>query len=420
MIHGRPPGALVLGGDFLIELGVARSLGRRGVPVWVVGGAAAASVGGRRLAAIRTSRHCRRTLEWPAAGEPERVAYLLDAARRHGLSGWVLIPSGDNEAALVARNHDLLSATYRLTTPAWDTLRWTYDKRRTYELAERVGVPVPETWRPQRMEDLDDIDEALPVVLKPAMKDLVNRFTAARAWPARTPEQLRRLYADAVSLVPAETVLVQRLVPGGGAAQVSFACLADRGRIVAELTARRSRQYPADFGQGSTLVESVDIPELREPCARLIAELGYDGLMELEFKRDEEDGSYRLLDMNARPWVWHPLGAAAGVDFPHLLYRVATGEDVGAGLRGKPGRRWVHLAIDAPAAVLAMRTGRLRARDYLRSLRRPLQLAALAADDPLPALADVGLLAAGAMRRGADGPVAAAVTDNGRSRAPAR
>jgi D-aspartate ligase len=394
----RTPGALVLGGDFLIELGVARSLGRRGIPVWVIG-AAGATIGGHRLPAVRASRHCRRSLEWQAAGESERVDHLLDAAKRHGLSGWVLIASGDNEAALVARNHDALSAAYRLTTPPWDVLRWTYDKRRTYDLAARVGVPVPETWRPQGVDDLDAIDQALPVVLKPAVKDVTNRFTAARAWPAHTPAQLRRLYDEAVSLVPADTVLVQRLVPGGGAAQVSFACLASGGTILAELTARRSRQYPADFGQGSTLVETVDLPELREPCARLLAELGYDGLMELEFKRDARDGTYRLLDMNARPWVWHPLGAAAGVDFPHLLHRMALGEDVGRGRRAAPGHRWVHLALDAPGALGAIRRGRLRASDYVRSLRRPVRLATLALDDPLPALADLGMLAAGAVRR---------------------
>ena len=48
----------------------------------------------------------------------------------------------------------------------------------------------------------------------------------------------------------------------------------------------------------------------------------------MEFKLDPRDGRYKLLDVNARTWGYHTLGAHAGVDFPYLLYRSATGHPV--------------------------------------------------------------------------------------------
>jgi D-aspartate ligase len=48
--------------------------------------------------------------------------------------------------------------------------------------------------------------------------------------------------------------------------------------------------------------------------------------------------------------------------------------------------RWVRMTTDMLAVVGEMRAGRLSPRSYLRSLRRPLEFAVFAADDPLPSL----------------------------------
>src|SRR5947207_2014310 len=62
-------GALVTGADYR-GLGVVRSLGRRGIPVWVL------KRSGHRLAAA--SRFACRSLIWPTGDEPSRVEFLLN------------------------------------------------------------------------------------------------------------------------------------------------------------------------------------------------------------------------------------------------------------------------------------------------------------------------------------------------------
>ena len=62
--------------------------------------------------------------------------------------------------------------------------------------------------------------------------------------------------------------------------------------------------------------------------------------------------------------------------------------------------RWVRLTTDVPNALRDMRRRRLHAADYLRSLRGIDVGAVWAADDPLPVLAELGILPRLAIRRG--------------------
>src|SRR5207253_6860551 len=60
---------------------------------------------------------------------------------------------------------------------------------------------------------------------------------------------------------------------------------------------------------------------------------------------------------------------------------------------GRAGQRWVHMSSDMSVAFREILSGRLSLRDYWRSLRRPLESAIFAWDDPLPGLLDLPLFA---------------------------
>jgi predicted ATP-grasp superfamily ATP-dependent carboligase len=376
--RGRRAGAIIIGGDYR-GLGIARSLGRHDIPLWVL-------KDDHALAAA--SRYVRHSHPWPAVDEARQVEFLLDLATRHHLAGWTLYPTGDETAALVARHHAVLGARFRLTTPPWEVLCWAYDKRLTYHLAAQLGIDAPWTRYPRNRQEVEALACTFPIILKPAIKASLNRFTAAKAWPVTSREALLARYDEACTLVAPDVIMVQELIPGGGETQFSYAALCVEGQPVASLVARRSRQYPLDFGHASTYVETVDQPEIEEPSRRLLAALRYTGLVEVEFKRDPRHGTYKLLDINPRVWGWHTLGHRAGVDFPYLLWRLVHGEEVPT-LRGRTGVRWVRTMTDLAALAAAVRHGTFSPRGYLHSLRGPLELAIFAFDDPLPALVEL-------------------------------
>jgi phosphatidylserine decarboxylase precursor-related protein len=376
--RGSAPAAVVLGGHYR-ALGVARSLGRRGIAVWLVHGPT------DRMAS--SSRYCARSVSWPDVREQVRVDFLVELAERHELEGAVLFSTDDDASALIARHADQLSA-YALTTPAFDVVQRAYDKRLAYALAEEVGVAYPRTHYPRSREHLESLELDFPVILKPTVKDTVNRFTRDKAWLAADRGELYKRYDAAAALVPAETIMVQELLGGGGDAQFSFGALCSEGTPIASVVARRLRQYPIDFGHSSSCVETVEESDVAREASRLLEALRFSGLVEVEFKRDPRDRRLRLLDINPRLWTWHSLAMRAGVDLPYLQWQLAVGEPIER-QRARPGVRWVRPATDAlaVAALLARRQERLWR--MLRTYRGPIELAPFARDDPLPAVAEL-------------------------------
>jgi predicted ATP-grasp superfamily ATP-dependent carboligase len=278
-------------------------------------------------------------------------------------------------------------------------VRTAWDKRETYRCAAELGIPTPRCWFPRSEADLAGVELDAPVVVKPAIKEHFIYETKVKAWRADDRDQLRTTYRRALEVVPADEVIVQELVPGNGSSQLAYCALFKEGRALGEMTVRRLRQHPSDFGRASTYVETVELPELAELAGRLLTRMGYYGLVEVEFERDSRDGLPKLLDVNARTWGYHSLGAAAGVDFPRMLFDDQLGYDV-APARARAGVRWIRLETDLPNACRDVWRGQLKVRDYLRTLRDVDTEAVFSLRDPWPALFEAALTPYLAVRRG--------------------
>jgi len=383
-------GAVVLGGDYQ-GLGIVRSIGRQGVPACVVDDE-------RSIA--RLSRHCRVHEPIADLGDEERlVDDLVAIARRRGLEGWVLFPTRDETVAAIARHRDRLSEVFRVPTPPWDAVRWAWDKRNTATIAEQAGVPAPRSWQPATLAEVDAIDSEPPWAIKPAIKEHFFYATKAKAWRADSRAELRELVERAWGIAGQGQMIVQELIPGDGRQQYAYCALYGHGRPLATMVCRRRRQHPPDFGRASTFVETIEEPAVEALSERILSRIRYDGLVELEFKRDPRDGSFKLLDFNARTWGYHSIGPVAGVDFPYLSYRHALGLPVEP-QRATPGIRWVRLLTDLPTGFVQIRAGDFTLRQYLRTLRSAHVEAVLSREDPLPGLAEVALLPYLMVKRG--------------------
>jgi D-aspartate ligase len=377
------PGGVVVGGDYL-GLEIARSLGHRGIPVCVIDD---------ERSITRFSRFTTRSIRVKDLRDAEACTdALLTAGRRLALDGWVLFPTRDEGVAAIARNRDALAEVFRVPLRGWDTIRWASDKRNTYELAARLGIPTPRTWYPQAARDLADIDAEPPFAIKPAIKQNFIYETGDKAWRADSRAELDALFARACAVAGDGEIMIQELIPGDGRFQFGFGALFKDGMSLGSMVARRRRQHPPTFGRATTFAETVDIPTLEERSERLLGAIDFYGLAELEYKRDPRDGEYKLLDFNARAWGYHGLGRGAGVDFPLLLFEDQLGRPV-APRRARPGVRWIRLTTDLPTAAVEMWAGRLRFRAFLRTLAREIDVEAVfSRDDPAPGLAEIALL----------------------------
>src|SRR3977135_1775016 len=125
-------GAIVLGGNF-VGLGLVRSLGEHGIPVWVVDTDRSKSI-------AQFSRYPQRFIVVP---KDETIDALLREGRVHGLNGWVVLAVNDEYVDLLSTHRRLLSAIYRVTAPPPEVTRLALDKRLTYRKAEELGIAAP-------------------------------------------------------------------------------------------------------------------------------------------------------------------------------------------------------------------------------------------------------------------------------------
>jgi D-aspartate ligase len=387
---GERPGAIVIGGDYQ-GLGIVRSLGRRGVPVCVVDDEVSIS---------RFSRYSTFGIRVPNLRDADRaVETLLELGHRYNLNGWVLFPTRDEVVAFLSLHRSALARFFRVPTPHWDSIRPTWNKWFTYQLANELDIPIPKTWCPQKAGDMDEITVPFPVALKPAIKEHFFYATKAKAWRVNTRVELQRLLPRATAITGLGGVLIQDLIPGNGDNQFSYCAFFKNGNAVTSMVTQRLRQHPHEFGRASTYVKTIQLPTLETLSERFLRAINYYGLVEMEYKRDPRDGQFKLLDVNARTWGYHTLGSCAGIDFPYVLYADQLGQRIES-CRARVGVSWIRLLTDIPTGIIEICQGRLSWPAYLQSLRVINSEAVFSTEDPLPGIIECALLPYLMMKRG--------------------
>ena len=375
-------GAIVIGGEHP-GLGIARSLGRRGIPICVIDDQHSVSQFSNYVTRVVRVKDLR--------DENKTVDSVLEVGQRYGLKGWVLFPTRDETVAAFSRHRDRLAEFFRVTTAGWETVRWAWDKKNTYDRAAELGIPIPHTYNPRTEREIAALYSRLPLALKPAVKENFFYATGAKAWRAETPDQLNDLFRKAIRQIRPEEILIQEIIPGDGQRQYSYCAFFRDGEAHGALVAKRLRQHPRDFGRAATYVETVEHPEIEKLSERFLRAIDYYGLVEVEFKQDPRDGQFKLLDVNARTWGFHSIGVPAGVDFPYLLYADQIGEPVER-CRAKAGVGWLRAVTDFPTAASDLWAGELNLRSYWNSLRNTRAESVFCLQDPLPSAAEVLML----------------------------
>lgn len=378
----RSGGAIILGGAHG-SLALARSLGKQGVPVWLIS---------NDNPLPGWSRYVRRVLNWPGPADDRAVPFLLELAKGGGMDGFLLVAAGDAEVRFVSENIDQLSASFEIVLPAWDRLRWVCEKPLLYRRAAELQLAIPPTYDFASLQQASRAEIRFPIILKPSMGGGGDEFSRAKVIRADDQASFLVAYKHAAEQIGLENVVVQELIPGGGECQFSYAALWSEGKPVAEFTARRTRQYPVDFGYTSTFVEVVDEPQVIDAARCILGSIGHQGLVEIEFKRDSRDGKLRMLDVNPRPWSWFGLAAAAGVDLGGMLWVVANGEIVSLAPTAAEVS-WMYLSRDAMSAGKLLLSSRLKLGAYLRSFASVRAWATFALGDVVPGLIDAPLAA---------------------------
>jgi predicted ATP-grasp superfamily ATP-dependent carboligase len=388
---------LVTPGDLRSALAVTRSLGRQGIAVTIADE--------RRRSLAGASRYCRESIRIPSGAESPQLFVREILRALEGGRHRVVMPVDDIALSLLARDRHRFEDLVTLPFPDSETIRSAHDKGALAALAEDHGIPVPRT---TVVRNSGDLDMAVRRIGFPAVvKARVSRLSVAGQWRSapgtryvNTPAELEAACQEISGAIP--DPIVQEYVPGEGR---GIFLLMNRGQLRAAFAHRRLREKPPSGGI-SVLSESVaPDPRLLEHAERILEALKWHGVAMVEFKHDARDGVGKLLEINGRFWGSLQLAVDAGIDFPHLLYRLAVEGDVKPVLTYDVGIRLRWSLGNVDWLLLRLRdshSARSRVQavmDFVRSLSMSrTRDETLRRDDPGPGVAELGQYVGHAMR----------------------
>jgi predicted ATP-grasp superfamily ATP-dependent carboligase len=359
-------------------LGIARSLGRLGVEVYGVHSSDSAP-------AFR-SRYCRRgfvcDLDQPDTARS--VDFLLDVARQIGGRA-VLLPSNDETALFAADFSAQLQERFIFPSNPASLVRSLFEKKQMISLAMQLGIPTAETFPLESRNDAVNFCKSgrFPVLLKASDGISVFRRAGRKMVLIHTAEELLRNY-DAMKDPQSQDLMLQEYIPGGEEGGWIFNGYFDEhSECLFGCTGKKIHQYPIYAGTTSLGVclrnEAVD-----RLTRRFMKEIGYKGILDIDYYYDHRDGLYKVLDVNPRVGATFRLFEGQnGLDVVRAMYLHITGQNVPLS-RICEGRKWIAEDLELTSLVHYLRDAALSVRDGVRSLRGIREAAWFASDDAKP------------------------------------
>jgi D-aspartate ligase len=366
-------------------LGAIRTLGRLGVPVYVISEDA--------LTPAALSRYCTGRFPWwtPAQREnPEAlVTALQEIGRRLGRQS-VAIPTDDEAATLIAEHAYELSEYFLIPGVQPDLPRQLASKHELYRLCRQHEVPAPASVLLSSPADLAAFarQATFPLVVKNAEPWVRWRAPVVRATTVvHTQQELLALVTPGCE---AFSLLVQDYIPVGHAEDWIVHLYSDANADSLVLfTGVKVRSWPRHAG-ATSCAYAVSNPALALMAERFCKEIGFQGIADLDWRLDRRDGQFKLVDFNPRMGNQFRLfQTVAGIDVVRALHLDLTGCGVPAGDQVKErqvnGRKIVVEHFDLGARLAYLRNTYPTPSAPARAAST--ELAWAARDDPLPFIA---------------------------------
>jgi D-aspartate ligase len=271
-------GAIIIEGH-IQGLSLARTLGERGIPVYVVD---------KGNCIARYSRYTSKFFKCPDYKDDSFADFLINLAKNENLSGWILLPSNDHAVITLSRNQQGLSKYYKMLVPEFNIIEQVYNKQTLLTIASSLGIPVPGTYCFTNIE-MDDFSMQFPVITRGKHGLAFYRALCKKAYIASDKAELKEQLKTIQQKFPLNDTLTQSVIQSDGSNKtISFTSFSVAGEIKTFWIGVKLREHPVQFGT-ATFAESVMVPELLEYAQRLIHHFRYTGVCEIEFLRDPLD-----------------------------------------------------------------------------------------------------------------------------------
>ncbi len=374
--------ALVTNAENHVCLATVRSLGKNKLDV--------TAISCEKRALSFYSRYCRQRVITSSPAQQERfIEELVEIVKDKSFD--ILLPAGWDTIYLISKYRNKLMPYTDIPIAKQESIEITEDKSETIKFALKSGIPCPRTFFPEEIDtsNMKQIIEeiGLPAVVKPN-----KGFGAVGIRYANSFEELEDVYVKTVKRYGPS--IIQEFIKGK--TYSSSALFNSKGQPRRACVQQGLRESPPT---GGTQIYTISArqQEILECTIKLLKALKWYGIAELDFILDDRDQRPKLLEINPRLYSSVCLPIAAGVDYPYLLYRLATEGDVEPDFNYELGVKCRYIFPAEFKYVLGILrnknghnsrnpTARKALIDFIKLYEPDLNYFIMSTDDPMPAM----------------------------------
>ncbi|MDR1477451.1 MAG: hypothetical protein LBJ00_00740 [Planctomycetaceae bacterium] len=362
-------------------LGTARSLGRSGVPVYVIArGSYPITRTSRYIKSLQTFPHDPPDEVWQ-----EALTNLLEKIRRSTQTTPIIYFCTENDLYRFASMRNFLEQHFQLI-PTLDKVFEFLEKDKQLPLAEKAGFLVPKSVKLEKKTDIELLINSLrfPVIVKPLARHTIGIFDykGLIVESRDNAVELIEKYLDK----PPTVLIAQEYVAGTDNDVLIFMGSSDSdGNVRAFVTGRKLRQNPPLSGMMACgYIEQ--LPELESKAKALCKLYKINGFIGIECKRPPNTNDYFYIETSFRPETMNELASGAGVNLVCDVYASGLGRACQTKQTANNGS-WYDLFADFDSVQSQVRQGKAKWSCMLKRLPRPITYSHFAFDDPLPFIA---------------------------------
>ena len=305
---------LLTDGSHKNTLAIVRYLGKEGFTIDILH---------HKKSAPAYSKYCNRLIICPEIQkEEEYYQFVLQLVKQQLYD--ILIPVGVIANKIFVRRIAEIRKYVKIEVTNDKAFTTAIEKDLTFKFAEKFGINHPITYYPENLNDARSLKESItfPVIIKSANESIIKFPTVYIASSKDLIPGLSKLEDSYGSTLNHCYPLIQERIIGNG---FGFFAIYQDGVCKRVFMHERVRELPVSGGI-STSARSYYERKLLEEGKRVLDNLNWHGPAMVEYKREQDTGEFKLIEINPKFWGSLELCLSAGMNFPLHLCDIASGK----------------------------------------------------------------------------------------------
>jgi len=261
-------------------------------------------------------------VESPMINEKKFINKLISLGKNNDKG--VLIPTGDEWAESIAKNKKKLK-NFHICAPNYDLIDTFLNKSKFNNWAKKNNFLTPNIWKLDQANLIKK--KNFPVVLKCVSRRRIRNFFSIKpdiefldSYRFKVCSCEKELHKHLKIIKKKKIkIFIQELVRGNTSDMYSVCIVAISGRLLGLFYGRKLRGYPSKYGDytfGKALYVNNKIKEFAK---KFVKKSKFNGIAEIEIKRDQINKKKYIIEVNPRTWSWNKAATLSGVNMP-LIY----------------------------------------------------------------------------------------------------